>query len=46
MSTVREPLAVVGVSAIFPGSVDRYGFWHDILQEAKISFLMFQKVTG
>ncbi|MEC8381451.1 MAG: SDR family NAD(P)-dependent oxidoreductase [Myxococcota bacterium] len=32
MSTVREPLAVVGVSAIFPGSVDRYGFWHDILQ--------------
>ncbi len=25
------PLAVVGVSALFPGSVDKTGFWHDIL---------------
>jgi acyl transferase domain-containing protein len=27
----RPPLAVVGVSALFPGSVDVRGFWHDIL---------------
>jgi acyl transferase domain-containing protein/NADP-dependent 3-hydroxy acid dehydrogenase YdfG len=26
-----EPIAVVGVSAIFPGSVDKTGFWNDIL---------------
>jgi acyl transferase domain-containing protein len=26
-----EPIAVVGVSAIFPGSIDKTGFWHDIL---------------
>jgi acyl transferase domain-containing protein len=26
------PIAVVGVSAIFPGSVDATGFWHDILE--------------
>ena len=32
MSTTREPLAVVGLSAIFPGSVDRYGFWNDIFK--------------
>ncbi|MEN0061781.1 MAG: SDR family NAD(P)-dependent oxidoreductase [Myxococcota bacterium] len=24
------PIAIVGVSAIFPGSVDATGFWHDI----------------
>ena len=27
----RPPLAVVGVSALFPGSVDADGFWRDIL---------------
>ena len=27
----RVPVAVVGVSAIFPGSTDATGFWHDIL---------------
>ena len=27
----RPPLAVVGVSALFPGSVDSTGFWSDIL---------------
>ena len=27
----RTPLAVVGVSALFPGSVDARGFWSDIL---------------
>ena len=27
----REPLAVVGVSALFPGTVDATGFWNDIL---------------
>jgi acyl transferase domain-containing protein/acyl carrier protein len=25
------PLAIVGVSAIFPGSIDKTGFWRDIL---------------
>ncbi len=29
--TTRSPIAVVGVSAIFPGSVDATGFWKDIL---------------
>ena len=29
--TVRPPIAVVGVSALFPGSVDSTGFWTDIL---------------
>ena len=27
----REPIAVVGVSALFPGSIDEQGFWTDIL---------------
>ncbi|MBN2497969.1 MAG: acyltransferase domain-containing protein, partial [Deltaproteobacteria bacterium] len=27
----RSPIAVVGVSALFPGSVDATGFWRDIL---------------
>jgi acyl transferase domain-containing protein/acyl carrier protein len=27
----RQPIAVVGVSALFPGSTDATGFWHDIL---------------
>ena len=30
----RPPLAVVGVSALFPGSVDSTGFWSDILSGA------------
>ena len=31
-STVkRPPLAVIGVSALFPGSTDATGFWKDIL---------------
>ena len=29
--TPRTPIAVVGVSAIFPGSQDRQGFWRDIV---------------
>jgi acyl transferase domain-containing protein len=27
----RQPIAVVGVSALFPGSTDASGFWRDIL---------------
>ncbi len=27
----RPPIAVVGVSVLFPGSLDATGFWHDIL---------------
>ena len=27
----REPIAVIGVSALFPGSTDSRGFWYDIL---------------
>lgn len=27
----RSPIAVVGVSALFPGSLDATGFWKDIL---------------
>ena len=27
----RPPLAVVGLSALFPGSLDKTGFWRDIL---------------
>jgi malonyl CoA-acyl carrier protein transacylase len=27
----HAPIAVVGVSALFPGSTDSRGFWHDIL---------------
>ena len=26
------PIAIVGVSAIFPGSVDASGFWRDIFE--------------
>jgi acyl transferase domain-containing protein len=28
---IQTPIAVVGVSALFPGSVDETGFWRDIL---------------
>jgi len=28
----RPPIAIVGVSALFPGSVDSTGFWKDILE--------------
>jgi acyl transferase domain-containing protein len=28
------PIAVVGASALFPGSVDAGGFWKDILEGA------------
>ncbi|HUP23082.1 MAG TPA: SDR family NAD(P)-dependent oxidoreductase [Thermoanaerobaculia bacterium] len=28
----RSPIAVVGISALFPGSLDATGFWQDILQ--------------
>jgi acyl transferase domain-containing protein len=31
MSPRRVPLAVVGISALFPGSTDAAGFWRDIL---------------
>src|SRR5437899_2389827 len=31
MPSEFPPIAVVGVSAIFPGSTDAYGFWRDIL---------------
>ena len=31
MTTSRPPIAVVGVSALFPGSTDGDGFWRDIL---------------
>ena len=31
MSSARPPIAVVGLSAIFPGSTDETGFWRDIL---------------
>ena len=27
----RPPIAIVGVSALFPGSLDATGFWSDIL---------------
>jgi len=30
-SSTRVPIAVVGVSALFPGSTDAEGFWRDIL---------------
>ncbi|WP_433933665.1 SDR family NAD(P)-dependent oxidoreductase [Sorangium cellulosum] len=30
-SSRTPPIAVVGVSAIFPGSLDAHGFWRDIL---------------
>ncbi len=29
--TLRPPIAIVGVSALFPGSADATGFWRDIL---------------
>lgn len=28
----QEEIAVVGISALFPGSVDQYGFWNSIVQ--------------
>ncbi|MFM2248700.1 MAG: hypothetical protein RL071_4775, partial [Pseudomonadota bacterium] len=31
MTATRQPIAVVGVSALFPGSTDERGFWRDIL---------------
>ena len=31
-SSNPPPIAVVGVSALFPGSVDGRGFWRDILE--------------
>ncbi|HEV7854220.1 MAG TPA: beta-ketoacyl synthase N-terminal-like domain-containing protein, partial [Mycobacterium sp.] len=31
LSPNRQPIAVVGVSALFPGSTDDAGFWRDIL---------------
>ncbi|MFT5696934.1 MAG: polyketide-type polyunsaturated fatty acid synthase PfaA, partial [Myxococcota bacterium] len=30
--TSRPPIAIVGVSALFPGSLDSTGFWKDILE--------------
>ena len=30
----RPPIAVVGVSALFPGSIDSTGYWNDILSGA------------
>ena len=30
-SAVNQPIAIVGVSALFPGSADATGFWRDIL---------------
>ncbi len=30
--STRPPLAIVGVSALFPGSTDATGFWRDILR--------------
>jgi acyl transferase domain-containing protein/NADP-dependent 3-hydroxy acid dehydrogenase YdfG len=31
MKQQHEPIAIVGVSALFPGSLDHTGFWRDIL---------------
>ena len=31
ISAQRQPVAVVGVSALFPGSTSAQGFWRDIL---------------
>ena len=31
MSSNRPPIAIVGVSALFPGSTNKSGFWRDIL---------------
>ncbi len=31
-SVLSHPIAIVGVSALFPGSTDATGFWSDILQ--------------
>ncbi len=31
-SVMQHPIAIVGVSALFPGSTDATGFWSDILQ--------------
>ncbi|MHC4838668.1 MAG: beta-ketoacyl synthase N-terminal-like domain-containing protein, partial [Planctomycetota bacterium] len=32
----RTPLAIVGVSALFPGSVDKTGFWRNIVEGADL----------
>jgi acyl transferase domain-containing protein/NAD(P)-dependent dehydrogenase (short-subunit alcohol dehydrogenase family) len=29
--TTREPIAIVGLTALFPGSIDAAGFWQDIV---------------
>ena len=31
-NSTRPPLAIVGASALFPGSSDATGFWRDILR--------------
>ena len=31
MAQKHQPIAIVGVSALFPGSQDKTGFWRDIL---------------
>jgi len=28
---IREPIAIVGIAAIYPGSGDAAGFWNDIV---------------
>ena len=35
-SNTRPHIAVVGVSALFPGSVDSTGFWKNILNGADL----------
>jgi acyl transferase domain-containing protein len=32
LSPNQQPIAIVGVSALFPGSTDATGFWRDILE--------------
>src|SRR4249919_2565387 len=32
ISPNQQPIAIVGVSALFPGSTDAAGFWRDILE--------------
>ena len=32
----QKPIAIVGVGALFPGSVDETGFWRDILAGADL----------
>src|SRR5258708_23702664 len=36
LEPARTPIAVVGVSAIFPGSNDKAGFWRDIVRGADL----------